>query len=230
LLPTHLWCRRRTTRRQGSTAPPGRTGVFTFSPNGSTDVVRYGWSLNTDTFANRVEASGSVDVPITPTGSGLNVLYVRSYDKAGHPSPAQTYSFRVADAPRPTPPVAVWNFDETGGTTAADSTGNGHALTLNGATFGEGYSKNGQVNNANSFSSTEAALVDTSRAFSVSAWVKLDVANTPYTVASQDGEQESGFALRYSADPSTCGRTWWACTRRARCPCTSTESSTTRRM
>ncbi|MET8760275.1 LamG domain-containing protein [Lentzea sp. NPDC004782] len=189
----------------GLNGAPGRTGVFTFSPNGSTDVVRYGWSLNTDTFANRVEASGAVDVPITPTGSGLNVLYVRSYDKAGHPSPTQTYLFRVADAPRATPPVAVWNFDETGGTVAADSTGNGHSLTLNGATFGEGYSKNGQVNNTNSFSTTESALVDTSRAFSVSAWVKLDVANTPYTVASQDGEQESGFVLRYSADPSTVG-------------------------
>jgi len=189
----------------GLNGAPGRAGVFTFSPNGSTDVVRYGWSLNTDTFVNRVEANGAVDVPITPTSSGLNVLYVHSYDKAGHPSPVQTYLFRVADAPRPTPPAAVWNFDETDGTTAADSTGNGHSLTLSGATFGVGYSKNGQVNNTSSFSSTESALVDTSRAFSVSAWVKLDVANTTYIVASQDGEQESGFALRYSADPSTVG-------------------------
>lgn len=37
----------------------GRTGTFTFSPNGNTglngtmDVVRYGWSLNVDTFENR---------------------------------------------------------------------------------------------------------------------------------------------------------------------------------
>ncbi|MGW4211693.1 LamG domain-containing protein [Lentzea sp. NPDC004789] len=186
----------------GFNGSPGHTGVFTFSPNGSTDVVRYGWSLNTNTFANRVEASGAVDVPITPTQSGPNTLYVRSYDKAGHPSPAQTYDFMVADLSRP---VAAWNFDELGGTTAADTTGNGHPLTLNGAAFGPGYAKNGLVNTTSSFSSTASALIDTSRAFAVSAWVKFDNANTPYIVASQDGDSESGFSLRYSASPAQVG-------------------------
>ncbi|MFC3898212.1 LamG domain-containing protein [Lentzea rhizosphaerae] len=179
---------------------PGRTGVFTFSPNGSTDVVRYGWSLNSDTFDNRVDATGAVDVPITPTQSGLQSLYVRSYDKAGHPSPAQIYVFRVADAPRPSTPVATWKLDETDGTTGADATDNGHSLTLSGATFGTGYENNGQVNTTGSFSATSSALVDTARAFSVSAWVKLDDKNSSYTIASQDGDRESGFSLRYAGD------------------------------
>ncbi|MFJ8963707.1 LamG domain-containing protein [Lentzea sp. NPDC102401] len=169
---------------------PGRTGVFTFSPGGSTAVARYGWSLNSDTFVNQVAATGSVDVPITPSLSGTNSLYVRSYDEAGTPSDRQIYVFMVADLSRP---VAAWNLDETVGTTAADNTGHGHTLTLNGATFGAGYSNNGQVTTAGSFSATSGAVVDSSRAFSVSAWVKLGDTETGYTIASQD----NGFALRH---------------------------------
>ncbi|WP_439663184.1 LamG domain-containing protein [Lentzea sp. HUAS TT2] len=170
---------------------PGRTGIFTFSPGGSTDVVRYGWSLNVDTTANQVDANGSVDVPITPSQSGTNSLYVRAYDKAGSPSPVQIYNFMVADLSRP---VAVWNLDETDGTTAADTTGHGHALTLNGATFGPGYSNNGQVTTTGSSSSASSAIVDTARAFSVSAWVKLEDQNSGYTIASQG----NGFSLGYA--------------------------------
>jgi hypothetical protein len=170
---------------------PGRTGIFTFSPDGSTDVVRYGWSLNVDTTANEVDANGSVDVPVTPSQSGPNTLYVRAYDKAGNPSPVQTYVFMVADLSRP---VAAWNLDETDGTTAADTTGHGHALTLNGATFGPGYSNNGQANTTGAFSSTSSAIIDTSRAFSVSAWVKLEDQNSSHTIASQS----NGFSLSYA--------------------------------
>lgn len=184
----------------GVNGSPGRTGVFTFSPNGSTDVVRYGWSLNSDTTHNQVDATSAVDVPITPTEGGTNSLYVRSFDKAGNRSAVQIYVFTVADAPRPSTPVATWNLDETSGTTAADGTGNGHSLALAGATFGAGYSNNGLVNTANSFSATSSALVDTSEAFSVSAWVKLDDKNSSYTIASQDGDRESGFSLRYAGD------------------------------
>ncbi|MGW4211689.1 LamG-like jellyroll fold domain-containing protein [Lentzea sp. NPDC004789] len=185
----------------------GHTGTFTFSPNGNTglngtmDVVAYGWSLNTDTFENRVDVTGAdgvMAVPITPTQGGSNVLYVQAYDKANNrASAARTYVFNVAD---PSGPVAAWSFDETGGTTAADTSGKGHPLSLNGATFGSGYAKNGQVNSTSSFSSTSSAMVDNSRAFSVSAWAKLDKADSDYTVASQDGSRVSAFSLKYSKD------------------------------
>ncbi|WP_112270645.1 LamG-like jellyroll fold domain-containing protein [Lentzea terrae] len=185
----------------------GRTGTFTFSPNGKTglndtmDVVRYGWSLNVDTFENRSDvtsADGVMAVPITPTQGGTNTLYVQAYDKAGNrAATAQTYVFNVAE---PTGPVAAWNFDEKYGTTAADITGKGHPLTLSGASFGAGYANNGQVNSTSSYSTTSSALVDSSRALSVSAWVKLDDANSSYAVASQGGAVASGFYLQYSHD------------------------------
>ncbi|MCG8924058.1 LamG-like jellyroll fold domain-containing protein [Lentzea sp. CC55] len=183
----------------------GRTGNFTFSPNGNTgpggsmDVVRYGWSLGDTTFANRVDVTqttGAVTVPITPTAGGTNVLYVQAYDKAGNPSSTpKTYVFNVAD---PTGPVAGWGFDETSGTIAADITGKNRTLALSGATFAPGYANNGQENTTSSFSATSTAVVDTSRAFSVSAWVKLANTNADYAVASQDGNRASGFYLRYS--------------------------------
>lgn len=138
-------------------------------------------------------------VPITPTQGGTNTLYVQAYDKAGNrAAAAQTYVFNVAD---PSGPVAAWNFDESAGTTAADVTGKGRPLTLNGgANFGSGYAKNGQVNTGSSFAATSSALVDTSRAFSVSAWVKLNNADANYTIASQDGNNVSGFRLQYADD------------------------------
>jgi len=43
----------------------------------------------------------------------------------------------ITQPPPPTDPIAWWKFDEASGTTAADSTGNGHTLTLSGgANFG----------------------------------------------------------------------------------------------
>jgi len=182
----------------------GRTGIFTFSPDGysgagdSMDVVRYGWSLNVDTFDNQVNVtavSGVVEAPITPVIGGTNSLYVKAYDRAGNAGTARKYVFNVAD---PSSPIAAWNLDETSGNTAADITGKGHPLTLNGATFGSGYANNGQVNTINAFSSTSTPLLNTAHAFSVSAWVKLDNANGYATVVSQDGGVASGFYLEYS--------------------------------
>ncbi|GLY52641.1 LamG-like jellyroll fold domain-containing protein [Lentzea sp. NBRC 102530] len=191
----------------GAGGSVGRTGNFTFSPNGNTgpsgsmDVARYGWSLNDTTFGNEVvvtQANGTVTVPITPKRGGRNSLYVQAYDKAGNPAAnPKEYWFNVADAANP---VAAWNFDETSGMTAADITGAGRSLTLNGATFGSGYANNGQVNTTSSFSSTSSPVVDTSRAFSVAAWVKLNNNNGFFTVASQDGNAASGFYLQYAQD------------------------------
>ncbi|WP_189155649.1 LamG-like jellyroll fold domain-containing protein [Lentzea pudingi] len=185
----------------------GRTGTFTFSPNGNTgpagsmDVIRYGWSLNVDTVQNQVNVTGSngvMNVPITPTQGGTNTLFVQAYDKAGNRAAApQQYVFNVA---APSNPMAAWNFNETGGTTAADITGQGRPLTLTGATFGAGYASNGQVNTASTFSTTTSAPVNTSLAFSVSAWVKLADTADFYTVASQDGDRSSAFFLRYARD------------------------------
>jgi concanavalin A-like lectin/glucanase superfamily protein len=177
----------------------GEPGGFTFGPSGSPDVVRYGWSLGVDS-GDVTAVDGTATVTITPTKWGTNVLYVTAFDRAGTRSATRAVHQFVV--PSPTPPTGYWKLDETGGTTAADSSGSGRPLTLaGGATLGSGYSGNAlALDGTAAFAATEAPVVDPTRAFSVSAWVKLDDASSSRTVVSQDGSTDSAFALRYDAD------------------------------
>jgi len=176
----------------------GESGNFTFAPNGSTDVVRYGWSLG--------DASGTVDAPggtatvtITPTRSGTAVLSVAAFDRAGNRS--ATPAVHQFVIPSPTPPTGYWKLDETGGTAAVDSSESGRALTLaGGAAFGSGYSGNALAfNGTTAFAATGTAVVDPAKSFSVAAWVKLENTSSTRTAVSQDGDADSAFGLRYDA-------------------------------
>ncbi len=89
-----------------STVPFGQTGQFTFSPGGSTDVVQFQYSFNTNTYSKSVSvaAGKSATVSLAPPVSGANVLYARSVDSAGNASEGEKYLFYVtprdtADAP-----------------------------------------------------------------------------------------------------------------------------------
>ncbi|MFJ6675940.1 LamG-like jellyroll fold domain-containing protein [Actinosynnema sp. NPDC091369] len=186
----------------------GKTGAFTFTPNGNTgfggtmDIRRYGWSLNNDTaMTNLVDvtsADGSVTVPITPTLVGTNVLHVRAFDRANNPSALNaTYTFHVAAKALP---KAVWAFDETSGTVAADGSGGNRPLTLSGAaSFASGYDGNALTLNGG-FAASGSTVVDTSRAFSVSAWAKLNSKDSYATLVSQDGNRASSFYLQYAVN------------------------------
>jgi hypothetical protein len=101
-------------------------------------------------------------------------------------------------------PLARWELNGT----LTDATGNGHVLLLRNATvdipatyaavarIGQGITLNGVDQRL-----TAATLVDTTRTYSVSAWVKPDRADSrSYTVASQDGPTASTFSLEYLGD------------------------------
>ncbi|MEV4313780.1 LamG domain-containing protein [Actinocrispum sp. NPDC049592] len=118
----------------------------------------------------------------------------------------------------------AWGIDDTWGTTSADNVATlnpgetPHPLTLRGgASWAEGYSKGNSWTQADAFGAkdgtrggmyltnngyleTSAKVIDTSKSFTVSAWAYLNNTNSYYTVASQDGDQVSGFFLQYSAD------------------------------
>ncbi|QFZ19049.1 LamG-like jellyroll fold domain-containing protein [Saccharothrix syringae] len=188
----------------------GRTGAFTFSPNGNTgpggsmDVRKYGWSFNNDTSitdsVDVTSADGSVTVPITPPRAGLNTLYVTAFDRAGNRSvKSAEYLFEVAE---PVGPTGSWALDETTGAVAADETTANRPLTLNGgASFTPGYSGNGlSFNGTTGFAATATPVLDTTRAFTVSAWAKLNGTGGYHTVVGQDGDWGSPFFLQYSAD------------------------------
>ncbi|XTZ16314.1 hypothetical protein ACQSSU_02630 [Micromonospora echinospora] len=84
---------------------PGLPGEFTFGANGSTDTVRYRYSLQG---GSPVEVAadapgGSATVSIAPPSDGPRQLSVHAVDRAGRMSTVTTYYFRV----RTTSPTIV---------------------------------------------------------------------------------------------------------------------------
>lgn len=111
---------------------------------------------------------------------------------------------------------AIREYTVDGGT--ADASGTDGALRLFGAAgYGQGYSDSaGQSATQNSVgqsagqavvlpgegasAQTAGPVIDTSRSFTLSAWVKLVDTNGYYVIAGQDGVRSSGFQLRHSLD------------------------------
>ena len=97
--------------------------------------------------------------------------------------------------------IGLWNFDEGSGTTAGDSSGQGNAGTLKGgAAWVPGYKGSGIGLNGNtSFVDMGRTVVDTSKDFTVSAWVKLNNPGPKWeTFVSEDGDTASAFFLQFS--------------------------------
>lgn len=197
----------------------GKTGSFTFTPNSEEDIVGYRWGWN-DPPTNTVAASGpdaSATAlltppgpdPLNPTWGGLLTLYVVSYDSAGRTSDhTAEYKFRIGNATKPT---GEWKLDDAAGsTTVSDSSGNGHNATVNGAAMGApGRLPNGSTSvsfdGVDDSLSTSGPALDTSKSFSVSAWVKVDDPNTWQSFLGQDGSRTTPFVLQYNAQHKTWG-------------------------
>ncbi|MGK5674309.1 LamG-like jellyroll fold domain-containing protein [Micromonospora sp. URMC 106] len=187
----------------------GQTGRFTFAS--SPDVTSYRWGFNDSptTVATPAALGGPVTVHWTPTWGGARTLYVDAVDRAGNES-RRTYQFVVA---APAGPVAAWKLaDDAGATVLADGTGNGRGLTVaGGAVLGapgrlapgnDGASRSALLLDGVDDHAARADFLDTSRSFSVSAWVKLGAKGTgDQTVVAQAGGagQYSAFHLRYLA-------------------------------
>ncbi|WP_430376866.1 LamG-like jellyroll fold domain-containing protein [Streptomyces sp. B1-3] len=102
-------------------------------------------------------------------------------------------------------PSAHWTFDEGSGTTAVDTSGNAHTATLQGAAgWGTGKVGAHSLNlTAGGNATTSAPVVDTSAAFSVSAWVNLAQLGGYQTAVSIDGKVVSAFYLGLRDDTGT---------------------------
>ncbi|WP_420852197.1 DUF5695 domain-containing protein [Paenibacillus hamazuiensis] len=111
-------------------------------------------------------AAGSVNaVSGTPTVVGINVGTAASYDVK-----LQFGTSTVNDL------VAHYKFDETSGTSAADSSGGGRTATLNGsgATWAAGKISNAvSLNGSSSYVSMPSGIVSGLNDFTISAWVKI---------------------------------------------------------
>lgn len=143
-----------------------------------------------------------VDAPSSDNGAKL-------YLHACHGAANQRFSLPVR-APagalrsdRPARLVAHLPMDETSGTTAADASGMGHrAFLTTGAGWGQGQRGNALLLDGSAGSAaTGSPVVQTTRSFSVAAWVRPTRPPTAwYGVVAQDDAVHSGFAIETSPD------------------------------
>ena len=97
---------------------------------------------------------------------------------------------------------ALWTFDQDGGITAIDSSGNGFNATLVGphATWTKDARVGGGALNlsGSSYAETVGPVVDTSRSFTVAVWVKLSAIDKTscQTILGIDGTKVSSFFLQ----------------------------------
>ncbi len=95
-----------------------------------------------------------------------------------------------------------WTFDEGAGTSAADTAG-AHPATLNAGTGWEKGIRGASAlttNGSTGFADAGAPVLDTTKSFSVSSWVKLDRLSGFQTFVSIDGDQVSNFFLQFRDD------------------------------
>ncbi|MBK3571133.1 LamG-like jellyroll fold domain-containing protein [Streptomyces sp. MBT62] len=101
--------------------------------------------------------------------------------------------------------AARWAFDEGSGSSAADSSGNVHTASLQGAA-GWGTGKVGAHSlslTAGGYAAAAGPALDTSKAFSVAAWVNLSQLGGYQTAVSIDGKVVSAFYLGLRDDTGT---------------------------
>ncbi|MFJ2851281.1 MULTISPECIES: LamG domain-containing protein [Streptomyces] len=185
----------------------GTSGKFTFNPadtNPTTpgiqsDVVSYKWKLNSGAVSGPITvAKGAATTQtITPNQAGENTIQVWGYDAAGHSSLTGYYSFLVKGAEKPS---GIWHLDNNGN----DSTSAvQHPLTLGGTSAYTTLARSGagalKLNGTGAYAVTSSTVLDTSKSFAVSAWVRPGDTSRSQTVLSQKGTNLSGYALHYSA-------------------------------
>ncbi|MCF6476486.1 hypothetical protein FAF44_50350 [Nonomuraea sp. MG754425] len=179
----------------------GRTGGFTLDANGVDDVARFEYYLYGQEGVYQATAvSGSANVLATPPDDGPMDLFVRSIDRAGNVGPEYRYHFWVGPG---TPPNGHWKLDGYAEPNVVDDSRNGHDATFVKGPANWGAGRHGdalRLDGVTGFASTAGGpTVDTSKSFTVSAWVKLDRLDGDWrTAVSQSGSTISGFFLQYN--------------------------------
>lgn len=192
-------------------AQVGTAGTFTFS--GSPDVADYTWWVDSGASTTTTGTTANH----TPSTDMVHTLHVRAKDVAGNASATFDYQFWVSTLVNR---CWNWRLDETSGMTAADK-GNtdpadtvcapiGTSVTAMPGTLsssGVAWVADAERNRVASFDgtgqiATSSAVLDTTKAFTVAAWVKFtDLAANDYqTVLSQAGVNVSRFQLQYRKD------------------------------
>ncbi|MBQ1040649.1 LamG domain-containing protein [Micromonospora sp. C81] len=187
----------------------GRYGGFTFD-SAATDVVSYKYGFDIDPLPtntlNPTTLGGPVSLTWMPLTEAPHFVTVIAVDAAGKESDTSICHFNIASGPA----AGQWNLADAAGTTeAADERGINPATAGRGVTFaqpGPGGGAHPAVQldgNAEGWLATSTTgLLDTSKEFAVSAWVKADDLTRPQAAVSQDGTGQPGFYLGYEPNGS----------------------------
>ncbi|MBP2478605.1 hypothetical protein JOF53_007477 [Crossiella equi] len=191
----------------GARGGAGQTGTFHLKANGVADVAYYRYTFTEDQVGvpvTRVEAAGiggDAAIRFTPTLERPQWLSVQSFDRADNPSEVVHYGFIVArNEPTIAGLAAHWRLDGD----LTDASGKNRPLNPSSTPV----SAEGHIGKAGTFNGTSdhlrrPAFVDTSKSFSVSAWVRLDRDDQWATAVSQDSPDRpaSTFYLQYAQAP-----------------------------
>ena len=195
----------------------GLYGTFTFDVPG-TDAVRYQYGFDEDPKYDlipkkadgTVNPGGPVSLRHMPEQAGTREVRVRAYDKANNPSTVAVCQFGVTTRLA----AGEWYLGEQPGSTAAADARNLHPVDVPAdVTLGVGgpgcqnavgacdRDRAARFTGAGTsfLASRSSALVDTSKAFSATAWVKLADDGQERIAVSQDGSGQPGFTLGLDA-------------------------------
>jgi Concanavalin A-like lectin/glucanases superfamily len=178
----------------------GRPGSFTLKANGASDVVKYTYQLNDDAVRTKTFSAPTTSYTrsLAPDVRGVNTLTVQTWDSAGNASISYTYTFKVAAGAGP---VDQWSMDDGTGSTAVDSA-SGKNATLKGGAGWTAKARLGQAlqgNGTSAYAVTGSSVLDTTKSFTVSAWVRLTSLTSNSTFVVQEGTNADGFQLYYSS-------------------------------
>lgn len=184
------------------------------SPDPGVTTFRYGWSAAVKAVAAKTvpgEPGKSVEVTVTAPKYGDNILYLQAEDSTQNVGDG---SLSVPVAAGPEPSIARWGLERyPGRATAAEAladrqTADASDTPLSAATT-EWTDKRRLVGGRNiTFPgsdplTTASSVLDTTKNFSVAAWVRIDEAAGFQNIVSQDGDHVANFQLQYRGDDRT---------------------------
>ncbi|MYS66584.1 hypothetical protein GTW66_21945 [Streptomyces sp. SID5473] len=209
-------------------------GRFTVDARGDWDTSGFRYGFGMDAQSISTELSVGTDVPggtavISHTADQKTgafstslpmLLKVVPVDRAGNKAEAEAvYAFRISDLIKPNTAYGLWSGRFTGGGELADGPlGGKNQPRFDAAVSGSVTPTADRAGNnpgaarfdgATGHAVTAAPVLqktaqNTFGSFTAMGWVKLDRTHTAATVLSQDGTDQSGFALRYHPAP----RSW----------------------
>ncbi|MEV5573913.1 LamG domain-containing protein [Spirillospora sp. NPDC052269] len=181
----------------------GQYGAFTAKVNANgAGVSQVAWEINHDQRSSGTApvVNGVATINAMPAKAGENDLNVTATNSYGTSS-TTTHQFRVKSGSNP---KAYWKLDDAEGSTSLADSGTGNPaapVALNG---GVTLGKPGKIGKAASFNGTDGTgqttgpVMDTTKSFALSAWVRLTEKTLYHSVISQAGDATNGLLMSYS--------------------------------